>query len=254
LPPPTGARVVVTIYDCIAELFPERGPDPTIDLKRQIAERADLVVCISETTARDLVRLHGVARDKVRVIHLASSLPNPSQEGPLYPRPYLLFVGLRASYKNWGLLRRAYESEPRLYRNYDLVCFGGPSILIDERPLQGRMVRLSGSDQTLSNLYRHAAGLVYPTLYEGFGLPPLEAWQCSCPVFHCGGGSVEEVVGEAGLRLHSQDAGAFASALADALFDRGRIAGLIAMGRSRLARYSWERCAAAHAEAYTSLL
>lgn len=254
LPPRTGARTVVTVFDCIAELFPARGADPAIARKRLLAERADAVICISGTTARDLSRLHGIPAGKLHVIHLASSLPNPSGAGRPQARPYLLFVGHRASYKNWRLLRQAYETDPRLHRAYDLICFGGPPLTADEQPSCGRAARLVGNDQHLADLYRHAAALIYPSLYEGFGLPPLEAWQCSCPVFHCGGGSVEEVVGEAGIRLDGHDAGAFAEGLARALADPDALAGAVERGRVRLSLYSWERCAAAHAAVYASLL
>lgn len=253
--PPRGARrVVVTVYDCIAELFPDRGPDPSIAMKRSVAERADAVVCISETTARDLVRLHGIQREKLHVIHLASSLPDPSGAGRHQQRPYLLFVGHRSSYKNYRLLRSAYESDPRLHKDHDLICFGGPELSAEDVPVRGRVERRCGSDQALADLYRHAAALVYPSLYEGFGLPPLEAWQCSCPVFHCGGGSVAEIVGDAGVRLDGVSREAFAEGLACGLADRARMSEVVALGRTRLAGFSWRRCAAEHATLYASLL
>ena len=91
-PPATGARIVTTVYDCISELFPQVPIDPSIAWKRQQAQRADLVICISQTTADDLVRIHGIPRDRIQVIHLASSLADEPAARSLHPRPYLLYV------------------------------------------------------------------------------------------------------------------------------------------------------------------
>ena len=254
LPPATKARVVTTVYDCIPELFPHEPLDPFIARKRQQALRADLVVCISQTTADDLMRLHGIPRERIRVIHLASSIAEEPAKRSLHDRPYLLHVGQRGWYKNFAILKSAYERDPALHSQVDLVCFGGPPLAASEIPANGRIRHLTGGDATLATLYRHAVALVYPSLYEGFGIPPLEAWQYGCPVMHCGGGAIPEVVGGAGLQLDGYDAEAFGTGLRAALADAGLLCQLVARGHERRKRYSWEACAAAHFAAYASLM
>lgn len=254
LPPATTARIVTTVYDCIPELFLQHPVDPSIARKRTQAQRADLVVCISQTTADDLTRIHGVPRERIRVIHLASSIAKEPAAQPLHDRPYLLHVGQRGGYKNFSILKSAYERDPALHAQVDLLCFGGSPLAASEIPASGRIRHLSGGDGVLATLYRHAVALVYPSLYEGFGIPPLEAWQYGCPVFHCGGGAIPEVVGDAGLLLDGYDVEAFGAGLRAALANAGLLRQLVDLGHTRRKRYSWEACAEAHIAAYASLM
>jgi glycosyltransferase involved in cell wall biosynthesis len=253
-PPASRARIVTTVYDCIPELFPQQPVDPSIARKRQQAQRADLVICISQTTADDLVRIHRIPRERIRVIHLASSIAEKPATQPLHDRPYLLHVGQRGGYKNFSVLKAAYERDPALYGQVDLLCFGGPPLAAAEIPANGRIRHLAGGDATLATLYRHAVALVYPSLYEGFGIPPLEAWQYSCPVMHCGGGAIPEVVGYAGILLDGHDADAFGAGLRAALADAGLLRQVVERGHERRKRYSWQACAKAHLAAYASLM
>jgi glycosyltransferase involved in cell wall biosynthesis len=253
LPPATRARIVATVYDCIPEIFPQQPEDPTIVRKRLQAHRADLVICISQTTADDLVRIHSIPRERIQVIHLASSIAEVPDANSLNTRPYLLHVGNRGGYKNFGILKAAYERDPAIYDHFDLLCFGGTPFSESEIPAHGRIRRLTGGDAILATLYKHAVALVYPSLYEGFGIPPLEAWQYGCPVIHCGGGAIPEVVGDAGLLLDGRDVEAFGAGLRRALTDTDMLQQLVARGYKRREQYSWERCAAAHLSAYESL-
>src|SRR5439155_12251123 len=119
-------------------------------------------------------------------------------------RPYLLFVGNRGTYKNFDLLARTYARSDRLQREFDIVCFGGQResshpARLEQLGIASRVQYFSGGDQVLANLYRHAFALVYPSKYEGFGIPPLEAMHYGCPVIASNAGSLPEVVADAGL-------------------------------------------------------
>ena len=201
-----------------------------------------------------IIRIHRIPRERIRVIHLASSIAVVPAAISLHERPYVLYVGQRGGYKNFAILKSAYERDPALHGQMDLLCFGGPPLVASEIPSNGRIRHLSGGDATLATLYRYALALVYPSLYEGFGIPPLEAWQYSCPVMHCGGGAILEVVGDAGVLLHAHDAETFGEGLGAALADAGLLRHVVERGHERRKRFSWQACAQAHLVAYESLM
>lgn len=253
-PPTIKARVVTTVHDCISEIFPQAFTDPMIARKRQQALRADLVICVSQTTANDLMRIHAIPQGRIRVIHHASSIFAKPAGFSLHDKPYLLFVGQRGGYKNFNILKSAYERDPSLYNHCDLLCFGGPPLVSAEIPVNGRIRHLSGNDVILATLYRHAVALVYPSLYEGFGIPSLEAWQYGCPVIHCGGGAIVEVVGDAGVQLDGHDIEAFGGRLKVVISDARLLSQMVARGHERRKLFSWRASAEAHLAAYASLM
>jgi len=263
---PASVPGVVTVYDMIHEVFPEHfsPADPTSRCKRESVERADLVLCISHSTADDLVRLFDVPRHKIRVTYLgfsdvfarqATSAASPP------PRPYLLYVGHRGGYKNFEAALRAYARSARLRDEFDFLFFGGFPIQRDEAALidalgvrAGAVRRLSGSDEDLANAYRHAHVFVYPSKYEGFGIPPLEAMASGCPVACSNSSSIPEVVGSAAELFDPDDIAAIEHALLRLCFDNTRRAELIAAGTQRIGLFSWDRCGQATLEAYQALL
>ena len=263
---PASVPGVVTVYDMIHEVFPEHfsPADPTSRCKRESVQRADLVLCISHSTADDLVRLFDVPRHKVRVTHLgfsdvfarrATGAASPSS------RPYLLYVGHRGGYKNFEAALRAYARSTRLRDEFDFLFFGGFPIQRDEAALidtlgvrSGAVRRLGGSDEDLANAYRHAHVFVYPSKYEGFGIPPLEAMASGCAVACSNSSSIPEVVGSAAELFDPDDVEAIGQALLRVCFDNTRRAELIAAGTQRIGLFSWDRCGQATLAAYQALL
>ena len=135
---PARTRTVVTVYDMIHEKFASLFPDGhrASLAKAQAIERADHVICISETTRSDLLGMLTVDPKKVSVVHLASSLSGfvpPCLEPPKVPSPYLLYVGHRDGYKNFTNLMRAYAQSRRLRDTFKLVCFAGGAIRKEEK-------------------------------------------------------------------------------------------------------------------------
>lgn len=243
---------VLTVYDMIHELHPqsERQKEWMVAMKRPSVDRSDAVIAISESTKRDLMRLYGTPGEKIHVIHLANSLTVEAAATSPAPRPYVLFVGSRGGYKNFELLARAYARRPKLAREFDLVCFGGGEFTPDERSLIaqlgiGERVRLfTGADEVLATLYRHAAVMAYPSRYEGFGLPALEAMHYGCPVIVADTSSLPEVVGDAAERVVPDSEESLAEALGRVLSDTDWRSELVRRGHEQEARFSWERCAA----------
>jgi glycosyltransferase involved in cell wall biosynthesis len=260
LPRMPGQRTVLTVFDMTAELHPEGIPPAEAEAKRRAVDRADRVLCISENTRRDLLRLYGTDPAKVTVTPLGVDLPPPPAEpSPPTDRPYLLFVGQRGLYKNFDALLEAYAASPRL-RGLDLLCFGGAPWSAEEAARAARLgvpaarVRQSsGDDHALAAAYRGAVALVYPSRYEGFGLPPLEAMSQGCPVVCSDTSSLPEVVGDAALTVASDDVDALRSAVERVVDDEALRADLAIRGRARAATFTWERCAQQTLEVYRSL-
>ncbi len=265
-PPVPNARTVVTVLDMIHELYPQHfhRSDPTTRNKRACIERADHVICISESTKVDLVRLFAVPPEKISVTWLASSsefaqTPRPSVRGT--GREYLLYVGQRGGYKNFAASLEAYASSNTLRSSFDFVVFGGAPISSHERALFTRLglrpdavQRRTGSDLQLAQAYRDARAFVYPSLYEGFGIPPLEAMNSGCPVACSNVSSIPEVTGAAAEYFDPADVGSIASALERACLGEERRNQLVKAGYERAALFSWERCAQETLATYRRLL
>ena len=155
--------------------------------------KADHVICISENTRSDLLKIWDCDPSKVSVVHLGfdSFAARNKQVKALnknISRDYILFVGARKGHKNFERLLEAYSSKKSLSDNFSLICFGGGSFCDDEEKklknlgIANKVIQMNGSDELLASLYQNADLFVYPSLYEGFGIPPLEAMSAGCPV------------------------------------------------------------------------
>lgn len=269
---PPGAKVVLTVYDMIHELRPEEfhPSDRTAMFKRRAVARADHVICISENTRRDLLRIHGtVDPAKVTVIHLGhdfrsgpsdDSVPSPARS-ELGAQPYLLYVGDRRGYKNFGAMVAAYAASPALRSGVRLVAFGGPPFGAAEAGLaeahgltDGQLAHAQGDDDALRQLYTGATALIYPSAYEGFGIPVLEAMSVGCPVVAARASSIPEVAGDAARLFEPAVPGALTRAMEDVVLDEAQRTALRVRGMARAALFSWQRCADETLAVYRRLL
>jgi glycosyltransferase involved in cell wall biosynthesis len=264
---PRQCPIVVTVYDMIHEklghLF--KADDPTSVLKKKSVERADRVICISENTRRDLIELFNVPAEKTVTVALGFGLDAPVRFDHSGFRsneiPYLLYVGNRHFHKNFGGLLRAYGSSPMLQRDFALIAFGGGAFsaaeyqLMDELRIPREKIEwYSGGDALLAELYEGAVVFVYPSLYEGFGIPPLEAMSKGCPVLCSNTSSMPEVVGDAAVLFDPTRADEIRQAIESVVSSQAVREDLIARGRVRVQKFSWDRCAAETASVYSSVL
>jgi glycosyltransferase involved in cell wall biosynthesis len=147
-----------------------------------------------------------------------------------------------------------------VHKDYRLICFGGgpfqPAEIDAMKNLgvEGRVEVVEGSDRLLANLYAFASVLVYPSLYEGFGIPPLEAMHYGCPVVVSNASSLPEVVGEAGRYFDPHFEEDLLKAMEDVLYDSGVRTAIIEAGHRREAQFSWERCVRETCEVYRGVL
>jgi glycosyltransferase involved in cell wall biosynthesis len=257
-------KVVVTVYDMITEIFPEYFQDGNKNslLKKLCCERADKVIAISQSTKNDLVHFFDIPQEKIVVIYLASSLKgnNASHSVNPFSEPYLLFVGQRGDYKNFEGFIEAFAASDSLKKSFHIVCFGGKPLSHSEKVrlrklgIEGRVHNVGGSDELLCNYYRNAVAFICPSLYEGFGMPILEAMECSCPVVCSNIGSIPEVAGDAAVYFDPYNAASMQHALETTLFNKKLLDDLRKRGLERQSMFSWQRCVSETLAVYHSLL
>ena len=256
---PAGPRLAVTVYDMIHERYPEQfgRRDVTPASKRPWCEAADVVFAISATTRDDLLDRFDLPPEKVVVTHLGVTVVEPRPGDVAFPgQPTVLYVGDRAApYKNWP---RLLDAVAALGPDTRLACFGRPASVADEqavadRGLTGRVRFVGGDDHDLARCYRSASVLVYPSLFEGFGLPPLEAMAHGCPVVAARAGAIPEVVGDAAELFEPTDVDDLAGALARVLAGGEPVDRLRQAGRAQAARYSWDHTVRATIAGYASV-
>ena len=258
-------RTVATNHDCTQERFPELFPDAkrVLNAKRRLYERADAIMCVSESSRNDLVHFYGVDPSKTHIVYQGvpqlKRIPDQCREFlAVLRRPYLLFVGSRYAYKNFHALLSAYASGG-FAKDYDLVAVGGGELSNAEKEQIDRL-KISGcvlhwryvSDAVLAEAYARAELFVSASLYEGFGLPPLEALSLGCPVLASDSASVPEICGEAALYFNPGREGDLERGIRHALNAPDREQRK-ALGFATASRYSWQKNAEETLKVYRSV-
>lgn len=262
---------VITVFDMISELEKinfENREFERVEIQKsakyKAVLRASKVICISEATKIDLLRIYPIPEEKITVIHLGCDkqfnfVATPGS--PLSARPYILYVGLRQGYKNFSGLLSAIAQSPRLFKDFDLVAFGGG--VFDESELslikklgfkENQVRHLQGSDEILGAAYAQANAFIYPSKYEGFGLPPLEAMSQGCPVVSSNTSSMPEVIGEAGYFFNPSDIADMTQAIEKVVYSEVIKKELILKGHERVKEFTWERCVKRTLATYQSVL
>lgn len=259
---------VLTIHDMIHEKFESQFQygDKTAIHKAAAAARADHVICVSESTKNDVMEILGINSEKISVIYLGCDLMSANGNVEINytkidDKPYLLYVGSRGGYKNFLLMLKAYASSPLLKTEFKVICFGGGAFNTDELTAihelninAGQIIQLSGDDELLAKFYQGASAFIYPSLYEGFGIPPLEAMSYNCPVVCSNTSSIPEVVGDAGQYFDPYDINSMRAAIEMVVESAELRVLLIAKGKKRLNSFSWDKCASETLNIYKGLL
>ena len=240
-------------------------------MTRASVRRASRVIAISESTRQDVIALLGVAPDRVQRVYCGvepSFCPAPKAEIEAFrqqkglPERFVLNLGTIEPRKNVARLVQAYASlvasAPGEMADVPLVVAGGRGWLagpidacVQELGVQDRVWFTGYVPEAEKRLWYNAAScFCYPSLYEGFGLPPLEAMACGVPVIASDVASLPEVVGDAGLTVSPLDTAALAEAMRQVLLDAALHADLAARGRARALRFSWAEAARQTAEIY----
>lgn len=255
-----GKPFVLTIYDMISELFFDKNNMQTVN-KRKMAKSAAHIVAISEKTKEDIVNILHVDESKVSVVYLAANDIRQDRMDPIVEEKYILFVGIRDGYKNFLPMVRALAPVFRKDRALKLVCTGN-DFTNDELEefarckVSDQVVHLYPTDSELRNLYQNAQCFVYPSLYEGFGIPILEAWQCDCPVLLNNKSCFPEIACDAAVYFNLDNEQSDLAETMDRFLnmsanDRRK---LINAQRKRLAEFSWKKSSEQLWEVYQKVL
>jgi glycosyltransferase involved in cell wall biosynthesis len=252
---PKHCPTVITVHDMIHEKFAHLYPQKVqefLQVKLEAIQRVDHIICVSQNTKNDLLELTNISPERITVVHHGYSPLFTAQKKQVSiapSQPYILYVGARQSYKNFERLLRAYAVSPTLKKDFSLVCFGTTPFSQEELTLiqqlgldLKRVIYCSGGDETLAVLYKKAAAFVYPSLYEGFGIPLLEAMSTGCPVICSNTSSLPEVAGSAAQFFNPHEIGDIADALVQVLYSSDRIQELSQQGKQRAQQFSWEQC------------
>ncbi len=270
---PKPARCVVTIHDLIHEKYPSMVPNSHKErqAKKVAIERADFIICVSENTRRDLLQLFDIPAAKTATVHhgydMAVSQLSGARSAPRTAiarnaeKPYLLYVGARWRYKNFDNLLQAYADSSWIRQHFNLLCFGGGGFDADEVQRMSslgltpdQVIQVNGNDHALVKAYEAAAAFVYPSLYEGFGMPILEAMSLNCPVICSNTSSIPEVGGHASEYFDPKDPADMAAAIERVLSSTDRRHQLIALGRQQCQQFSWKKCAQETFDVYRQVL
>jgi glycosyltransferase involved in cell wall biosynthesis len=248
---------VLTVYDMIHELYPGyfSPRDPTAQWKKEVIEHATAIIAISESTKKDILRFTNGDPERISVIYLGNpfefleNFRNTAIRSDLLPneKPYLLFVGKRGGYKNFIFFITALTHILTKDQNLRVFCAGGGQFTASELKIlkdldihtKVRVVR--SNDYILPQLYTNAREFIFPSLYEGFGLPVLEAFSCGCPVVASNTSSLPEIGGEAACYFDPHDPGSLVQALESVIMDTHSREHYIKKGRERVSEFSWKK-------------
>lgn len=257
------AKRVVTVYDMIPEMFPNtRRRLDFLTSKHEYVRKADHVVCISESTKRDLLRIYPDVTAPVSVVHLGVG-PEFTPEAtalPSFPDNYVIHVGMRQGYKDGATLFKAFAHIASGYRDLQLVLIGGGPITAQERQLlveleiETRVAQTTLREPDMPSAYAHARMCVFPSTYEGFGFPALEAMACGTPAVLCDSSSLPEIGGDTVWYFEAGDDLALAKEMASILDDQSHAALRTQRARERSALFTWRDSAARLASVYSETI
>lgn len=255
-----GIPLVLTVHDMIHERYPDlldrRGRHAA--LKKNAIRRADAIICVSQKTQSDLLDLYPECESRSTVIHHATDFGKvtPDKWQPTPDRPYFLYVGSRVSYKNFDGLLQAFHQIVKRKPEIQLRV-AGP----DFRKHEEESIAVLGlenhvfnhglvDDCRLSSMYRNSLAFIYPSLYEGFGLPLLEAMSCETPVIASNTSCIPEVVADAALLFDPGSKSDLVEAISFVIDNPGIRKQFIEDGKVRCNEFSWEKTAAQTSEVY----
>lgn len=241
--------LVVTVHDLI--LYKVKDPvynsSPRRQQMKNMITKADRIIAISNNTKKDVVEVFNINPDKIDVVYHGFNYPAKNTEENRYGR-YVLFVGQRGHHKNFETFIEAIAPILHKDRELKLICVG-PSLSDAEHnnltrlKIVEQVIVMNVNDSTLNMLYAHALLFVYPSLYEGFGMPILEAFANNCPVCLSDASCFPEIAGDAGIYFDPSDRESIQTAIHELMYDEALRSRQAQLGHSKLSEFSWEKAA-----------
>ena len=226
--------------------------------------KADLVLTCSETIKKEIIVHYGLPEKKVKSVYLGidRSIFNPVHDSAIktgMSGKYILFVGSIQPRKNISGLIKAYsELSPELRAEYKLALVGFDSWNFDRKELSSgadiRLIENVTDDRVLAEIYRNASLFVFPSFYEGFGFPPLEAMACGCPVIASSGTPLPEVCGKGAVYFNPNSVSELAARIEEVLSNNKLRNSLVENGKEVSESYSWEKCGKETLKVFSELI
>ena len=257
---------VLTYHDVIPEKFPEYNnlDGFSHSHKQKLLNKTSKVIAVSENTKQDLLKLFKISADKIDVVYHSTHFSSykPVENSSIKtPETYLLYVGTRDNYKNFDVFLK--DVAPLLKKNIDLklLCAGSSPFnstedsLIHKLNIQKQVEHIKiESDEMFYRLYHNAIAFVYPSLYEGFGIPVIEAFACGCPVILSNRSSFPEVGKDAALYFNPDDGEEMRFQIEKVLFNKILRQEMILKGNERIKDFSPQKTAKKTAEIYQTIV
>lgn len=261
---PSNKPFVLTVYDMIHEIMPELVSDYYNEVmnKSLLLQKAEHIIAISENTKKDIIHFYpNISPQKISVIHLASSEVIESElSASSEMSNYILFVGNRGLYKNFKWMFESI-SDFLTEKKMILICAGGGWFSDSEIDLfksfnldkNVKFVDIS-NDHILNNLYKKAFCFIFPSIYEGFGIPILESFANRCPAILSKSSCFPEIAGNGALYFEINNAESLKGQLNELYYNNELRKDLIKHSKEILLKYSWNRMVAQHIEVYKKIL
>jgi glycosyltransferase involved in cell wall biosynthesis len=251
---------VLTIYDMIHELFPDILNDSQISIwKKELALKAAHIIAISENTKKDIIDILGIPEEKISVIYLASSLIKRENKLSNLPQNYILYVGSRASYKNFPVFAQAIAPIIKQKNDIFVVCLGenfstDEILFLTNLGIRDNFVSILSEEDDMFEIYNKAIAFVFPSYYEGFGIPILEAFESSCPVILSNSSCFPEIARDCAMYFSPMDVNQMQYWLENVIDDSSLRQSMIAKGMERIKDFSWTYTAKQTFDVYERVL
>lgn len=241
--------LVFTVHDLIHEQTKGNAHYTAMaNIKAKNIKKADQLIVVSEYTKKDLLKHYPeVKEDHVHVIYLAQSLPAEGRKPMNLPDNYLLFTGERGGYKNFVSLLHAFAQLKTKFPNLYLFCAGSSTFTQKELHIAAELgvadwlLHARLSEHELRYAYQHARAFIYPSTYEGFGMPLLEAFDAGVPVIANNATSLTEVAGDAALMVNAENTNELAHSISEILLNKSLAETLQKKGKERVKNFTWEK-------------
>jgi glycosyltransferase involved in cell wall biosynthesis len=263
---PSMKKSVMTVFDMNFFVIPEayknsKGAEMLAEWQKESVCKADKIIAISKKTKKDLIDIWNIPEEKIIVCYLGCDEINIDDLDITrkFQQPYILFVGGRSFHKNFTKYLSAFKAISERNKDLILVCTGLPFNssaynLINDLKLSNKVFQISVDENEMAALYHNAEVFVYPSLYEGFGLPLLEAMNAQCPIICSNTSCFPEICEEAALYFNPYSIDDMVDVTTELLNNSSLKMKLIEEGNKRKKMFSWKKCTEEHIDVYKSMV
>lgn len=250
-------KKIINCWDLTHEKFGKNFEFKKIKEKNFL--EADKIICPSFTVKRDLLNYYKLDVDKVHVTYFSSDFEIELQKKKTLQN-YILYVGSRSDYKNFEIFIKSFSLSEKLKRDFDLIIFGGENpklnglkILEKYKIKRSKFKFIHGNNDDLKFFYKNVRLFVYPSRYEGFGIPLIESMRMGCPILSSNGGALREVGGDGVTYFDPDNVEDIKFKLENFIYDDKKLINCINYGYERCKKYSWQKCTNETYDVYKSL-